>query len=40
MNEQNVEIEKEKIEVKDITDNNPQDNDVAPPQADYYPTSE
>ena len=36
----NDETEKEKIEIKDITDNNPQDNDVAPPQADYYPTSE
>ena len=34
------ETEKEKIEIKDITDNNPQDIDVAPPQADYYPTSE
>ena len=39
LNEQNVETEKEKIEIKDITDNNPQDTDVAPPQADYYPTS-
>ena len=36
----NDETEKEKIEIKDITDNNPQDIDVAPPQADYYPTSE
>ena len=36
----NDETEKEKIEIKDITDNNPQDTDVAPPQADYYPTSE
>jgi len=35
----NDEAEKEKIEIKDITDNNPQDTDVAPPQADYYPTS-
>ena len=36
----NDETEKEKIEIKDITDNNPQDNDVAPPQADYNPTNE
>ena len=36
----NDETEKEKIEIKDITDNNPQDTDVAPPQADYYLTSE
>ena len=28
------------FEIKDITDNNPQDNDVAPPQADYNPTNE
>lgn len=40
LNEQNIETEKEKIEIKDITNNNPQDNDVAPPQADYYPTGE
>ena len=40
LNEQNNEPEKEKIEIKDITDNNSQDNDDAPPQVDYYPTSE
>jgi len=36
----NDDTEKEKIEIKDITDNNPQDIDVAPPQADYNPTNE
>ncbi len=40
LNEQNNEPEKEKIEIKDITDNNSQNNDDAPPQVDYYPTSE
>jgi len=40
LNEQNANPEKEEIPIKDITDNNSQDNGSAPPQADYYPTSE